>query len=55
VKTFKRQDAARVSRNVKNSTEPLFITRRGRATAVVRVVAVWQSAQILDEPQSGYG
>ncbi len=30
-----RQDAARVLKNAKNSKEPLSITQRGRATAVL--------------------
>jgi prevent-host-death family protein len=30
-----RRDAARVLKNVKDSNEPLFITQRGRATAVL--------------------
>ena len=40
-----RQDAARVLRDVNESAEPLFITQRGRATAVLMSLDAYQRAE----------
>ena len=40
-----RQDAARILRDVKESAEPLFITQRGRATAVLMSLDAYQRAE----------
>jgi prevent-host-death family protein len=40
-----RQDAARVLRDVKDSAEPLFITQRGRPTAVLMSLDAFQRAE----------
>ncbi len=40
-----RQDAARVLRNAKNSREPLFITQRGRATAVLMSLDAYERSE----------
>lgn len=40
-----RQDAARALEQVKNSQEPVFITQRGRATAVMLSVEAYQHAE----------
>lgn len=40
-----RQDAARVLRNVRSSKEPLFITQRGRATAVLLSLDAYERSE----------
>jgi prevent-host-death family protein len=40
-----RQDAARVLKNAKNSNQPLFITQRGRATAVLMSLDAYQRSE----------
>jgi len=40
-----RQDAARVLKNVKNSKQPLFITQRGRATAVLMSLDAYERSE----------
>jgi len=40
-----RQDAARVLKNVKDSNEPLFITQRGRATAVLMSLDAYERSE----------
>jgi prevent-host-death family protein len=40
-----RRDAARVLKNVKNSNEPLFITQRGRATAVLMSLDAYERSE----------
>jgi prevent-host-death family protein len=40
-----RQDAARILRNAKNSKEPLFITQRGRATAVLMSLDAYERSE----------
>ena len=40
-----RQDAARVLKNVKSSKEPLFITQRGRATAVLMSLDAYERGE----------
>jgi prevent-host-death family protein len=40
-----RQDAARVLKGVRDSNEPLFITQRGRAAAVLMSIDAYQRAE----------
>ena len=40
-----RQDAARVLRRVRDSKEPVFITQRGRAAAVILSTEVYERAE----------
>src|SRR5208282_4266551 len=40
-----RQDAARVLSDVRKSSEPVFITQRGRATAVLMSLDVFERSQ----------
>jgi prevent-host-death family protein len=40
-----RQDAARVLRNVKNSKQPVFITQRGRAAAVLMSLDAYERSE----------
>lgn len=40
-----RQDAARLLKRLKNSTEPLIITQRGRATAVIIGVDAYEKSE----------
>jgi len=40
-----RQDAARVLSDVKKSSEPVFITQRGRATAVLMSLDAFERAE----------
>jgi prevent-host-death family protein len=40
-----RQDAARVLNEVKKSTQPVFITQRGRATAVLMSLDAFQRSE----------
>jgi prevent-host-death family protein len=44
-----RQDAARVLKNVKDSKEPLFITQRGRATAVLMSLDAYERSEAARE------
>ncbi len=44
-----RQDAARVLKNVKDSNEPLFITQRGRATAVLMSLDAYERSEAQRE------
>lgn len=40
-----RQDAARVLKDVKRSSEPVFITQRGRATAVLMSLDAFERSE----------
>ena len=40
-----RQDAARLLKKLKNSKEPLIITQRGRATAVIMGVDAYEKSE----------
>jgi prevent-host-death family protein len=40
-----RQNAARVLKNAKNSNQPLFITQRGRATAVLMSLDAYERSE----------
>ncbi len=40
-----RQDAARVLKEVRDSDEPVFITQRGRATAVLMSLEAYERAE----------
>jgi prevent-host-death family protein len=40
-----RQDAARVLKDVKKSSEPVFITQRGRATAVLMSLDAYERSE----------
>ncbi len=44
-----RQDAARVLKNVKDSNEPMFITQRGRATAVLMSLDAYERSEAQRE------
>ena len=44
-----RQDAARVLKNVRDSNEPLFITQRGRATAVLMSLDAYERSEAARE------
>ena len=44
-----RQDAARVLKDVKESSEPVFITQRGRATAVLMSLDAYERSEAQRE------
>ena len=44
-----RQDAARILEGVKKSSEPVFITQRGRATAVLMSLDAYQHSEAKRE------
>jgi prevent-host-death family protein len=44
-----RQDAARVLKDVRGSKEPIFITQRGRATAVLMSIDAYQHSETQRE------
>ena len=44
-----RQDAARILEGVKKSSEPVFITQRGRATAVLMSLDAYQLSEAKRE------